>query len=69
MKTHIRIEVGVVMETIRPATNEEGSEIPIGLRFTPQFVATLVELPEGQEAPPDNSLAELVNGEWVFSRP
>lgn len=69
MKTFIRIESGVVMETIRAAVDDDGNEIPIELRFTPEFVATLVELPEGQEPPPDNSPAEFVDGEWVFPQP
>lgn len=69
MKTYIRIEEGVVRETILPATDEDDNEIPIDRRFTPEFVSTLVELPEGQSAPPDNSVAELVDGEWVFSQP
>lgn len=51
MKTYARIDAGVVMEIILPWVDEEGSEVPIDLRFTPDIVATLIDI-TGIDPPP-----------------
>lgn len=44
MATYARIDNGVVVEIISPRLYDDGTEIPIELRFTPQFVATLIDV-------------------------
>jgi hypothetical protein len=46
MKTYARIDNGLVAELIAPFLNEEGEEVVIENRFTPEVVAALVEVPE-----------------------
>ncbi|MFT4118678.1 tail fiber assembly protein [Bradyrhizobium sp.] len=46
MKTYARIENGIVAEIILPAEDESGAEIDISVRYTPEFVAELVEVTE-----------------------
>ncbi|WP_250477387.1 tail fiber assembly protein [Caballeronia sp. INML1] len=40
------VQDGRVMEVIAPMLNDDGNEIPIDQRFTPEFVASLVECDE-----------------------
>ncbi|SAL25753.1 Caudovirales tail fiber assembly protein [Caballeronia turbans] len=51
MKTYARIEAGVVMEIIAPMADDEGHDIPIEERFTPEFVATLVDVTDATPMP------------------
>lgn len=44
MQTYARIQNDVVAEIIGPLTDEDGNEIPIAERFTPQVVITLVDI-------------------------
>ena len=44
MRIYARIEGGRVVEIVRPFVSEEGVEYAIEDSFTPQFVATLVEI-------------------------
>lgn len=44
MKVYARIDGGCVVEIILPFVNDNGDEVPIGLRFTPEFVLTLVDI-------------------------
>ncbi|WP_176048138.1 hypothetical protein [Burkholderia sp. BCC1644] len=48
MSTYARIGsiggVDMVMEIIHPIEDDEGNEIPVTERFTPEFVATLVDV-------------------------
>lgn len=44
MKTYARIENGVVFEIIKPLKYDDGSEIPIELRFPGFFLETLVDI-------------------------
>lgn len=46
---YARIEGGKVFEVIPPITDSEGAVIPIQNRFHPDFVAMLVECPEGTQ--------------------
>ena len=41
MKTYARIENGIVMEVIKPLLYDDGTEIPIELRF-PQFILDML---------------------------
>jgi hypothetical protein len=69
MKTYARIEDGIVVEIIPPATWPDGSEIPIEQRFTAQFVATLVDISEYDPQPQWSWLAIEQGGIWMFSPP
>lgn len=44
MKTYARVDGGIVVEIIGPMVDDNGDEIEIDRRFTPQFVATLVDI-------------------------
>lgn len=44
MKTYARVSNGIVMEIVSPMTDAEGKEIPITERFTPDFVAMMVDV-------------------------
>jgi len=44
MKTYARIDNGIVVEVIPPMTYDDGTEIPIELRFVPEIVDTLVDI-------------------------
>ncbi|WP_286898902.1 hypothetical protein [Achromobacter sp. UBA2119] len=48
---YARIENGMVVEIIQPMFFDDGSEIPIELRFTPQFVATLINVSDENPMP------------------
>ena len=47
MATYARIVDSYVVEIILPFLGEDGIEVPIELRFTPDIVAMLVLIPEG----------------------
>jgi hypothetical protein len=51
MKTYVRIDNGVVAELIKPMVDEEGNEIPIELRYHPDFVAALVDVTDFTPTP------------------
>lgn len=51
MKTYARIDTGVVVEIIQPMQDGAGNEIPVEDRFTPEFVATLVDVTGMNPAP------------------
>ncbi|WP_063584477.1 hypothetical protein [Achromobacter ruhlandii] len=53
MKTYARIHEGVVAEIIRPITYDDGSEIPIEVRFEPGFVSSLVNITDEDPMPSD----------------
>lgn len=53
MKTHARIENGVVMEIIKPMTYDDGTEIPIDLRFPANVVGALVDVTSQDPMPCD----------------
>lgn len=44
MKIYARIENNMVVEVIQPLLYDDGTNIPIELRFIPEFVATLVDI-------------------------
>lgn len=44
MHTYARVYGGVVVEIITPATDQNGNEIPVAERFTPEFIDTLVDI-------------------------
>ncbi|WP_313064767.1 hypothetical protein [Achromobacter animicus] len=44
MTIYARIDNGAVVEIIPLRLYDDGTEIPIELRFTPQFVATLIDV-------------------------
>lgn len=69
MKYYARIEENVVMEVIEPAVMEDGTEVDINLRFTPEFVLTLVEVTDASPMPQCWWVAENSEGEWSFSPP
>lgn len=46
------IQNGLVHEIIAPALAEDGTEVPIGERFTPELVAQMVTLPAGSPVQP-----------------
>lgn len=51
MKTYARLDAGVLIEMMAAAIDENGNEIDIAKRFTPEFVATLVDI-SGQNPMP-----------------
>lgn len=63
MRTYARIEDCRVVEIVRPFVSEEGVEYAIEDSFTPQFVATLVEITNMDPAPVEGM--NYING--VFS--
>ncbi|OCZ56611.1 hypothetical protein A7P23_11475 [Achromobacter xylosoxidans] len=48
---YARIENGIVVEIIQPMFFDDGTEIPVELRFTPQFVTTLIDVTNEDPAP------------------
>jgi hypothetical protein len=44
LKIYARVEYHKVVEIIQPLLNDEGIDIPIKLRFIPEFVETLVDM-------------------------
>lgn len=44
MKTYARIFDGKVVEIILPIVGDDGVEVPIELRFTPDYVLSMVEI-------------------------
>jgi len=46
-KTYARVIDGNVVEVFPPFSNEEGVDVPITERFHADFVAALIEVPEG----------------------
>ncbi|CAN7312880.1 hypothetical protein LJR029_005482 [Caballeronia sp. LjRoot29] len=68
MKTYALIVGGLVVEIIAPETWPDGSEIPIEDRFTPDIVASLVDVTS--EIPsPGQKAVEISSGVWSFSAP
>ncbi|MDP9893226.1 hypothetical protein J2W32_001469 [Variovorax boronicumulans] len=55
---YARIDGGKVVEIILPATDEDGADIAIERRFHPDFVATLVPIPAGQEVATGDTWSE-----------
>ncbi len=51
MRTYARIENGAVVEVITPLLYDDGTEIPIELRFPPHFLETLADI-TGREPMP-----------------
>ncbi|WLW63727.1 MULTISPECIES: hypothetical protein [Achromobacter] len=54
MRTYARIENGAVVEIIKPLLYDDGTEIPIELRFPPFFLEALVDVTNEEPMP----------GEW-----
>lgn len=51
MKTYARIHEGVVVEFIAPFADADGNEVPISLRFTPDYVAAMVDISPADPKP------------------
>ena len=51
MKTYARVAYGVVAEIITPVVDEDGHEVAIEDRFTPEFVAQLGDVSDVAPAP------------------
>ncbi|VWC14128.1 hypothetical protein BLA6993_05499 [Burkholderia lata] len=51
MKTYAQIYNGRVSEIIPPRLDYAGAEMPIEARYTPQFVATLVDITSVSPSP------------------
>ena len=51
MHTYARVVNGVVMEIILPATDQNGNEVPIAGRFTPDLVAEMIDVTSVIPAP------------------
>ncbi|MBU9211804.1 hypothetical protein [Burkholderia multivorans] len=58
MKTYARILNGEVVEIIGPAKNLDGDEIPIEERFSPDFVAELVDI---------TGISPIPEQQWAYS--
>lgn len=56
MKKYARIENGIVVEIVEPATWPDGSEIAVEDRFAPDFVASMVDISTFDPAPQVNWL-------------
>lgn len=69
MKTYARIDSGVIVEIIEPATWPDGSEIAIEDRFTPQFVESLVDITAVVPRPDVFWTVSESNGELTFNQP
>ena len=44
MKTYVQIYLGYVSEVIHPRVDDDGNEVQIHERYTPQFISTLVDV-------------------------
>lgn len=51
MSTYARIDHGIVVEIIGPYVDQNGTEVPIGQRYTAAFVQTLVDVTGISPAP------------------
>ena len=51
MKIYARIENNTVVEVIQPLLYDDGTSIPIELRFIPEFVATLIDITDVDPMP------------------
>lgn len=81
MSIYARIFEGMVVEIILPAaypaaspdgvnpTWSEGDEIPIKSRFTPEFIATLVDISSTSPQPTYGWIATESDGNWSFNPP
>ncbi|RAS35870.1 hypothetical protein BX591_104200 [Paraburkholderia bryophila] len=69
MRTYARIDSGFVVEIIQPMTDADGNEIPIVDRFTPEFVATLVDVTDSSPMPGSHWTAIETKGVWAFAQP
>lgn len=68
MKIYARIQDGLVAEIIQPAADAEGNEIPIGERFHPFLVATMVDVTGVDPMPDQEWIAIDTDGQWSFSQ-
>jgi hypothetical protein len=69
MKTYARIVSGAVFEIIDPVSDASGNEVPIDERFTPEFVATLVDITDVSPRPDQHWSATQSGQTWTFSPP
>lgn len=67
MKIYARIVDGAVFEIINPMSDENGEEIPIEQRFTPEFVASLVDITGVSPFPAQGWSAKNAGGVWTFA--
>lgn len=66
MKIYAYVENGVVSEVIQPLLDNEGSEIPIDQRYTPEFVANCVDVTGIDPSVQSNDLAVFDGEAWEF---
>ena len=66
MHMYGRIEDGHIVEIIAPVTWPNGSEIPVAQRFTPEIVATLVDITNVSPQPEYGWKATEKSGKWTF---
>ncbi|KVE34288.1 hypothetical protein [Burkholderia sp. TSV86] len=69
MAIYARIYEGAVVEIIHPMLDDEGSEIPIGQRYTRELVESMVDVTDVEPRPDLRWTAEQISGAWVFSTP
>lgn len=69
MQTYARIANGIVVEIIGPLMDGEDNEIPIAERFTPELVATMVDITDASPEPEQWWTASEVDGAWTFAAP
>lgn len=67
MKTYAQIDSSAISEIIQPWANEQGEEVPIEQRFTPEFVAALVDITDIDPPPLEGWTATEADGVWSFA--
>jgi hypothetical protein len=67
LKIYARLENNVVQEIIKPLLYDDGTDIPIELRFIPEFVATLVDITNEQPMPDERWV--YLDGEFTEGTP
>lgn len=79
MHTYVRIENGAVAEIIEPMTYDinsppgceytynAGDEVPVGQRFVPEFVATLIDVTNVTPQPQYGWTATQSGEAWTFA--
>lgn len=65
---YVLIIDGLVAEVITPAFWDDGTEIKIEDRYTPDFVKSLVKIDSGGSVPECNYRATKVGDKWVFNK-
>lgn len=69
MSVYARIYEGIVVEIIYPMLDDEERDIPIGERYTAEFVSDMVDVTDTSPRPDQRWATEKVDGTWRFTPP